>query len=260
MILGWLLLNACGDGTERPGSPPIAPVAAVAPVDPRGASKAASSATVALADGWGAVFWRNDQPWKVGGGDIVTSPTAAAQVVSSGDPLSCGGVAIKGAPARGALALPIGAGMPKIVKAPAIQAHIVERSAWRLDELLPPQGKYAPAATSKSPAQQRGVHVGSVAKTRRYGSPPVLIATGVRECVASVAILTASADRGLAFDQIPGICDPMRVIPATDLDGDGAREFTAYNQQHVLLYRLGATPGEVQLTRLAHWTCPIESR
>jgi hypothetical protein len=50
----------------------------------------------------------------------------------------------------------------------------------------------------------------------------------------------------------------MRVIPATDLNGDGAREFAAYNDRHVLLYRLGAKPGEVQLTRLAHWTCPQE--
>ncbi len=258
-MMYWLLvLLACGGGDEKTSPKQTAPKATTAPISPRGSSTAADKAREEAEEGWGAVFWRNDQPWKVGGSDIVASPATSAQVIPSGDPLACGGVAIKGAPKRSALALPAGSPIPKIKKAPAIQAHLVERAAWRLDEVLPPRGKYTSAQTSKQPAQQRGVKVGSVAKTRRYGSPPILIATGVRDCVGSIGLLTASADRTLAYDLVTGACEPLRVVPATDMNGNGSREFAVFNDTQVHLYRLGSKPGRLDLTRIASWTCEQE--
>jgi len=258
MMMWTLWLVACSGGDEAIVPSQDAPAAAVAPVGPRGASKAAITAEVSKEDGWGAVFWRKDMSWKVGGGDVVVSPTTASQVEVSGDSLACNGVALKDAPHRSALALPAGAPIPKIQKSPAIQAHLVERAAWRLDEVLPPRSKYSPVLTSKDPARQRGVHVGSVAKTRRYGSPPVLISVGVRECTAAVAILAASAERALTFDHLPNVCETMRVIPATDMDGDGSREFAVFNDTLVALYRLNESPGTMGLTRIGTWSCDAE--
>jgi hypothetical protein len=256
VVIWWLIgVMGCGGGAETASPKKDAPAAAIAPAGPRGSSDRAAQAVVKEEAGWGAVFWRLDQPWKVGGGDAVASPITASKVVPSGGLGSCGGVAIKGAPARSALAIPAGAAVPGVVKAPAIQAHVVERAAWRLDEVLPKRGKYSPIESSKEPARQRGVHVGSVAKTRRYGAPPILITTGVRECTGAVAILTASGDRALAYDRLPGVCESMRVIPATDMDGDGNREFAVFNDTHVALYRIDAKPGQIELTRLGTWTC-----
>ena len=61
-------------------------------------------------------------------------------------------------------------GLPVPEVKTAIQAHRVER-ARGLDEVLGPK-KYAANCRALRPAQQRGIEVGSVTKTRRYGGPP----------------------------------------------------------------------------------------
>jgi hypothetical protein len=213
---------------------------------------------VSLEDGWGGVFWRKGQAWKVGGGSLLVTPTEVKRVTTSGEPMICDGVAIKGAPVRAALALPEGAPPPKIEHIPAIRAHLVERAAWRIDEVLPPRDKYSPAGSSKQPAKQRGVHVGSVAKTRRHGAPPVLVAAGVRNCTAAVVILASKSERTMAYDRVSGICETLRVLPASDLDGKEGREFAVFNDTDVLLYRMKERAGRVGLTRIGQWRCAPE--
>jgi hypothetical protein len=146
--------------------------------------------------------------------------------------------------------------MPTIIKTPAIRAHLVERAAWRLDEVLPPRDKFSPAVSSTAPSEQRGVKVGSVAKTRRHGAPPVLISTGVRDCTAAIAVVDAKAERTLAHDRVAGVCSPLRVLPAAQLDAQNGREFAVFNETDVILYRLLEDGGRIRLTRLGEWRCP----
>jgi hypothetical protein len=209
--------------------------------------------------GWGAVFWRHATPWKVGGGSIVVGPKAAATVRTGGEALTCNGLATKSAPPHGAVVLPEGASMPIVPPTPAIQAHRVERAAWRLDEVLPARGRFSSSATSISPSQQRGVEVGSVTKTRRRGAPPFLIATGVRDCTGAVAITDLKAERVLVYDTLSENCKPLRVLPAVDYDGDGQREFSVFNDERVAIYRLIERPGELSMTRLAEFRCKDDS-
>jgi len=257
----WVLvLMACGGtGSDPSASSEPDPSKQIAPAPTAKAMIDAEQATVEIEAGWGAVFWRNNQAWRVGGGAVLVSRSTAKKITASGTPLICDGVAVKGAPARAALALPEGAAIPTIKKAPAVQAHTLERAAWRLDEVLPPRGKYSPAVTSAEPGKQRGVEVGSVAKTRRHGAPPVLLATGVRDCSAAITVLGVKADRTLAYDRVPDICTPLRVIPATQLDQTDGREFAAFNDTDVLLYRLNERAGRVGMTRIGHWKCAPDS-
>ena len=262
-MLKWILLLAFGcGGDDNPADGSGANRAKTAPVAPTtpqaAASRNAKKAEERIEDKWGALFWRDGQAWKVGGGSNVVSPKESATVRVSGEPLVCDGVATKGAPKLSALALPEGAPLPTIVRAPAIQAHRVERAAWRLDEVLPPRGRFSPNSTSISPARQRGVEVGSVVKTRRVGAPPILISTGVRECVGAVNITDAKAEASLAYDRLPNTCSMLRVIPALDYDGDGAREFAVFNDERVTVYRLFEAPGQLGLTRIADWSCKSE--
>lgn len=207
---------------------------------------------------WGALFWRNAIAWKVGGGDIVVGPKTSASVRTSGEPLVCEGVAAKGANKNGALVLPSGATAPEDRNSPAIQAHRVERAAWRLDEVLPERGRFDSKVTSTSPSRQRGVEVGSVTKTRRYGAPPFLIGTGVRNCSGAVAFIDASAEKTLAYDVWRGPCTPLRVIPAHDYDNDGSREFAVFNDQYVRAYRIIETPGRLEMSIIGDWSCAME--
>ena len=256
-----LLMFACGG--EEPAPPDSSPskqaTKEVVPSGPEAkASRNARKADERKEDKWGAIFWRDGQAWKVGGGSIVVSPKKSASTQVSGDPLMCGGVAATGVPVHGALVLPDGAALPTVVPAPAIQAHRVERAAWRLDEVLPPRGRFSPSTGSTSPARQRGVEVGSVVKTRRLGAPPILISTGVRECTGAVNITDARAEASLTYDRLPDTCNMLRVIPALDYDGDGAREFAVFNDERVTVYRLTEAPGQLAMTRIADWTCKSE--
>lgn len=252
------MLLACGGGDSGPSSSDEAPPSPIAPVKAAKALQGATAAEVALEDGWGGVFWRQGQAWQVGGGTVLTTPTEARVVTTSGEPMICGGLAVKSAPARAALALPGGAPLPTFDRVPAIRAHLVERAAWRLDEVLPPRDRYSPAGSSSQPARQRGVHVGSVAKTRRHGAPPVLLTTGVRDCTAAVAVLDAKSEHILAYDRVGEVCETLRVLPATDLDGKPGREFAVFNDTVVVLYRMTERAGRVGLTRIGHWRCASE--
>jgi hypothetical protein len=258
-MLLWILplVIACGGGGE--------PAVAQKPNPPKGPAKVTASAaanaeaaTRSIEDGWGAVFWRNATAWKVGGGMTLVGPRAASTVRQSGEPLTCKGVATKGAPSHAALVLPEGTSLPDIMGAPAIQAHRIERAAWRLDEVLPPRGRFDSKVSSKQPSVQRGVEVGSVTKTRRYGAPPLLIATGVRSCSGAVIITDLKAEKTLAYDRLPQTCTPLRVIPALDYDGDGNREFAVFSEERVALYRLQERPGKLSMTRIGEWFCAIE--
>jgi hypothetical protein len=251
------LVLACGGGDE--------PVAKRKPIPPKGPAKVtapaaanAEAASKALEDGWGAVFWRNATAWKVGGGMTVVSPRATATVRQSGESLTCNGVATKGAPSHAALVLPEGASAPDVMGSPAIQAHRIERAAWRLDEVLPPRGRFDAKVSSNQPSVQRGVEVGSVSKTRRYGAPPLLIATGVRGCSGAVIITDLKAEKTLAYDRLPQTCTPLRVIPALDYDGDGNREFAVFSEERVALYRLDEKPGKLRMSRIGEWFCAID--
>jgi hypothetical protein len=253
MTLLLMMMLACGGDEAAEVQSPTADT--ISPVAPTKALSRAHPAQVADEAGWGAVFWRAGQAWKVGGGDVLVAPTESRSSTSSGEPNICDGVTVKGAPARAALALPAGAPAPKIIKTPAIRAHLVERSAWRLDEILPPRDKYSPAVSSNAPSEQRGVSIGSVSKTRRHGAPPILLATGVRDCTAAIAVLDAKAERTLAYDRIAGTCDKLRVIPATQLDSGREREFAVFNDTDVVLYRLHEEGSTVKLSRLGQWRC-----
>ena len=256
LMLGLFLILTfgCGggDGANEPTATAKAPVA---PAKAAAALKNAKKAERAPEDGWGAVFWRQATAWKVGGGDVVVGPKEAAEVRTSGDPLACKGVAAKGAPKGGALVLPTGSPVPEVMKTAAIQAHRVERAAWRLDEVLPARSKYAAKVPSTSPTQQRGIEVGSVTKTRRYGAPPFLIATGVRQCAGAVVFTDLKAEKTLAYDNLQNTCGALRVIPAMDYDGDGQREFAVFSDETVAAYRIIETPGNLSMTRIGSWSC-----
>lgn len=248
-----LFLAACGD------RPPPAETASTQTAPTAEAVAQAKKATTAVEDTWGGLFWRNAIAWKVGGGTLVVGPKTSGEVRISGEPLVCGGIATKGAPKNGALALPSGAPVPEDRASPAIQAHRVERAAWRLDEVLPERGRFDSKVTSNIPSRQRGVEVGSVTKTRRYGAPPILIATGVRSCVGAVIFTDAKAEKTLAYDTLPGPCNPLRVIPAHDYDNDGNREFAVFNDEHIRAYRMTETPGRLEMTVIGSWSCPLDS-
>ena len=257
-MLGLLLVLTIGCGDENTREKPRMSAKAPAEAKPSAALKDASKATISPEDGWGAMFWRQATAWKIGGGDVAVGPREAASVRTSGDPLVCKGVAAKGAPKGGALVLPNGSKVPEVKRAAAIQAHRVERAAWRLDEVLPARSKYAAKVPSTSPTQQRGIEVGSVTKTRRYGAPPFLIATGVRQCVGAVIFTDLKAEKTLAYDNLSATCGSLRVIPADDYDGDGQREFAVFSDDLVAAYRIVETPGNLGLTRIGSWTCKDE--
>ena len=256
MSLLWLLLS-CGGGEEpEVRRQPIAPKA------PKritaAAAKDALAAKKIIEDGWGAIFWRNATAWKVGGGSMAIGPRSAAAIKTSGEPLTCNGVATKGAPKNAAVVLPDGAKAPDMLGSPAIKAHQIERAAWRLDEVLPPRGRFASQVTSTQPSVQRGVEVGSVTKTRRYGAPPLLISTGIRSCAGAVIITDLKAEKTLAYDRLPQTCTPLRVVPAQDYDGDGKREFGVFSQDRVAVYRLDEKPGSTQMIKIGDWSCAID--
>jgi len=255
LMMTAMFLVACGGGSPSTGvqkepAAPQKPKLANVP-----AAKSALKADHRHEDGWGAVFWRSATAWKVGGGSVVVGPREAQEVRTSGDSLVCEGVAVKGAPKHGALALPENAPVPELKKPSAIQAHRVERAAWRLDEILPARGRYASKIPAKAPSKQRGIDVGSVTKTRRYGAPPFLIATGVRSCNGAVAFTDLKAEKTLAYDQLKNTCSPLRVIGALDYDGDGNREFAIFSDEVVVVYRITESPGRLSMTRLADWQC-----
>ena len=253
----WLILSCGGPDEPQVVRKPIPPKATSRVT--AAAAKNAIETKKAPEDGWGAIFWRNATAWKVGGGDIAVGPRSAANVRTSGDALTCNGVATKGAPAHSAIVIPEGSKLPDMLGASAIKAHQIERAAWRLDEVLPPRGRFDSKVTTTQPSVQRGVEVGSVTKTRRYGAPPLLISTGVRSCSGAVIITDSKAEKTFAYDRLPQTCTPLRVVPAKDYDGDGNREFGVFSEERVAIYRLDEKPGSTRMYRISEWHCEIDS-
>ena len=215
----------------------------------------AEAAPALAEDGWGAVFWRDGVASLVGGGDVVIGPEVVGAVTREDGQAACGAL-VTGAPPRAVLALPAGTAAPEPRSTPAINAALVERAAWRIDELLPPRDAFSPAVTSPDPALQRGIRLSSASKGRRAGAPPILFAVGARDCVTQVAVLSDDASEALASDRLEGVCDPPRALPPADLDGDGALEVALYSDARVLLYRVSGQTSQVTLTRIGDWTCP----
>jgi hypothetical protein len=252
-IVPIALLIACGTTDDVAQSP-----SSVAPVASAAVLADATQAEDNPEEGWGAIFRRGGTAWKVGGGTVVVGPRTAKIIQVKGNPLACGGVAIKGAPKHGVLVLPEGAPVPEDRMVPAIQAHRIERSAWRLDEVLPARGRFDSKVPSTQPSIQRGIEVGSVTKTRRHGAPPFLISTGVRNCHGAVVFTDVKAEGVIAYDQLTETCKPLRVVPAHDYDGDGNREFAVFSDERVRLYRVTELPGKLSMTKLADWRCKAE--
>ena len=255
-IVSFALLIACGASEEAAQTTTTA--APAAPPATAAALADATQADNAPEEGWGAIFRRGGTAWKVGGGTVVVGPRTAKSVQTSGNPLACGGVATKGTPKHGVLALPEGAPVPEDRTVPAVQAHRIERSAWRLDEVLPARGRFDSKVPSTQPSKQRGIEVGSVTKTRRHGAPPFLITTGVRNCHGAVIFTDLKAEGVIAYDRLTETCAPLRVVPAADYDGDGKREFAIFNDEVVRLYRVTELPGKLSMTKLADWSCKAE--
>ena len=252
LLLAW----ACASS-----APPTAPAETPAPTAPpatpqvhqvSGAAPPAQAQAIAE-DGWGAILWREDTWYSTGGGSLGVGPKAVVPLAPTGSTGPCGAVIED--PQGAMITLKAGAATPEITPAPAIQAALVERAAWRLDELLPEVDRFTPLPTSPDPSKSRGVDVGSVAKVRRHGAPPMLVVGGHRECTGMVAILDADAGQILAWDSLPDACEPLRVLSPHDLDGDGHRELAVWSRSRAALYRLTEEPGRVTMVRLADWTC-----
>lgn len=253
----WSLLFFGCSNPNPPATPADAPAAQAPEAPARAEVPAGTVFTEAGArEGWGAVFWRDGAAVRVGGGDVVLGASGAGAVIA-GEPGPCSGVKITGAPERAVIALPAGRAAPTAAPpaAPANPAALVERAAWRLDEALPPRDAWSPATSAPDPALQRGVHLASAVKTRRPNAPPLILASGARDCHGVVAVLDANADHALLADWLDGLCEPLSLMPAADLDGDGVREVVAWSDTRVVLYRLGDgnTP---TLTRIGDWSCP----
>lgn len=215
--------------------------------------------TAHSSEGWGAVFWRGEVAWKVGGGDTVVGPRSLSTSRPRADtPAKCGGVAIDDAAPHAVLALPVGKSGNTPTKPAVITAAIVETAAWRLDEKLPARDRYAPAAPETNPALQRGVALGSVVKVRRFGGPPVLAVGGSRDCTGILALLNREATQVLASVTVPEMCGTPRVLPPADIDGDGQLETALFTDTHILLARLPLTSAEASITPLQTWSCPLE--
>ena len=208
------------------------------------------------AEGWGAVFHRGGVAVQVGGGGQLVGPRGVGEG-SLGDAGACGGRVVTGGPEHPVLALPRGvtpAGAPE--KPAANPAPVVEAAAWRVDEALPEPDRFTPRSPEEAqPARQRGVALGSVVKVRRYGGPPVLVASGTRDCNGLLAVLSSDAGERLATIEVPGGCAMGRVLPPADLDGDGTLETAYFSDDTVLLARLHLDEPSPRLETLGAWRC-----
>lgn len=221
-----------------------------APVDP------ARPSLPPPAPGWGAVFHRGEAAYQLSGGAQLAGPRGLGEA-TLGDEGPCGGRRITGGPEHPVLALPSGAAPAGAPEKPAANpAPVVEAAAWRIDEALPEADRFTPRSPEAAqPARQRGVALGSVVKVRRYGAPPVLVASGTRDCNGVLAILSSNAAERLATLEVPGGCAMGRVLPPADLDGDGALETAYFSDDTVLLARLHLDEPAPRLEALGAWRC-----
>ena len=267
LALLWL---GCSDAatTQADPSPSDAAPTDAAPPDAGSATRdrpaaleGAEQARVEEEEGWRAVFWRDGRAGTVGGGDrpppevvLVSADAAQPATVGSGEG-PCGGQLLDDALEGAVLGLPPDAAAPTMPRRHAVDASLVERAAWRVDEILPPRDEFSSAAPRTAPAEQRGVQLGSVAKIKRTGAPPVFAGIGTRDCSAGLVVVDTSAERTLAFDTIAAACDKLALLPPADLDGDGRIELVAHSDELVVAWGLRTSPTSVQLSRLGAWTC-----
>lgn len=224
---------------------------------PEPAQGAAAEPALGPAPGWGAVFWRGGQAWKVGEGERLVGPRGVS-ASASGDRGECGGVLVQDAPKHAVLAVPSGAVPTAPQRPPVVAATIVEAAAWRLDETLPARDGFAPLDPDAAPPRQRGVVVGSVIKQRRSGGPPVYLAVGARDCTAAAVVLDHEARTVLDAVVVPEVCGPVRALPPAQLDGAPGLESAMFDDEAVVLVRLSLTPATASLEAQGLWRCPAE--
>lgn len=258
MALWLLCFLACQTPSTPEEAAPAPPAAApAAPETPAAPTAPAAVVNPAAGSAWGAIFWREGKAWQRGGGSVGLGPKGAGALrpAPSGAPEGTCGALLTEAPERATLALPAGKTATPPDPAPANPAGLVERAAWRIDELLPPRDAFSPAVSAPDPALQRGMRVASVTKTRRQGAPPVVIASATRDCTAVIALMDREAARVMSWDRLDQTCEPLSILPAADYDGDGARELVAHGDHRVVLYRLDEKPGSILLERVGDWSC-----
>lgn len=250
MWIALLGLLACGSSPTPETKPAAAPGSAARPPPSGQQAKIDLDAGATL----GVLFWRDGRAYRAGPGDQALGPGVSGAVQPTGARSDCGDE-VSGAPEHAVVVVPAGV-TPEVPKEPpANRAGLVERAAWRLDEILPPRDQYSPAIGSPDPALQRGIRVASVAKTRRTNAPPVLLSSGARDCVEVVAALDQEAAKILAWDRIEGVCEPLSLLPAADYDGDGQRELAGWNDERVVIWRLVDAGAAFGLVRIADRKC-----
>jgi len=128
-------------------------------------------------------------------------------------------------------------------------AETVETAVAQLHATLPTPDRYSPPTTGPL----KGISPGTVAKVRRDMAPPVLVASGTRDCHAAVALLDREATEVLASVVLPEWCGAATVHPPADLDGDGLRELALLSEDRVALLRLVEQPPGLE--QLGGWHC-----
>ena len=257
MALWLLTLLACQTSSSPEGvGAPATDAATPAVAAEKVVTAPAAIVNPSAGSAWGAVFWREGAAYQRGGGAVGLGPAGAGPLspAPGGGEGVCG-AKLSGAPERAVVALPAGKQATAPDPAPANPAGVVERAAWRIDELLPPRDAFSSAVSAPDPALQRGMRVASVTKTRRQGAPPVLIASATRDCTAVIALMDREAAKVGSWDRLDKVCEPLALLPAADYDGDGARELVAHGEHRVVLYRLDEKPGSILLERIGDWSC-----
>jgi hypothetical protein len=191
------------------------------------------------------------------GSGILVGPRHSEAPIPIGETGPCGGQLLANSH-RAVLVMPEGVHASPPPAAPKNQASLVEIVSWRLGEVLPEAALTERSADTPQPARQRGLAVGSVSKVRRHGAPPVYLVSGTRQCEAAIAVVNHNLETVLDQYSWTGICDPVAVMPPSDLDGDAAREFAVFNSEFVAMLRLIETPGSIRVEPMADWTCDSE--
>jgi hypothetical protein len=106
---------------------------------------------------------------------------------------------------------------------PMVAAAVVERSAWKLAEVLGPPEGVLPGVDAKDPTLHQGIRVQAVAKLRRPG-PPWQAIVGERRDRVALAIADGAATNlasGLVLRRSTDAPVDIRVATGGDVDGDG---------------------------------------